>query len=113
MMKKQTPGARVVGVKRFFGKFRLGEWGRVVSMLVVAGSMVVADGCARRRTVIITQPPPPAETVYIEAPPPPPQVESRPAQTSPGAVWIDGYWQWSGQRYVWVPGYWEMTPRGT
>lgn len=29
-----------------------------------------------------------------------------------GAVWIDGYWNWSGRRWVWRPGVWALRPTG-
>lgn len=47
-------------------------------------------------------PPPPA-------PPPPPAYYSGDPVYQPAAggwVWIDGYQQWNGYRYVWYPGHW-------
>jgi hypothetical protein len=29
----------------------------------------------------------------------------------PGFVWVDGYYNWRGNRYVWVPGKWRKLPR--
>lgn len=43
--------------------------------------------------------PPPARVEYVG---PPPVV---------GQVWINGYWNWGGNRHVWVPGRWEAPPR--
>jgi hypothetical protein len=50
--------------------------------------------------------------VVVSSPPPPPMVEARPAppprQT---AVWVAGYWHWTGMQYTWIPGhYWEAPP---
>lgn len=49
---------------------------------------------------------------YVEEAPPTAQVETRPDQPAPEAVWVDGYWRWQGGQYVWVPGYWETRPFG-
>ena len=39
--------------------------------------------------------------------PPPPQYEVIGVAPFVGAVWIGGYWGWSGGRHVWVPGRWD------
>ncbi|AKF03244.1 YXWGXW repeat-containing protein [Sandaracinus amylolyticus] len=51
------------------------------------------------------------QTVRAPEAPPPPQVEARPAAPAPGMVWIEGYWQWDGARFVWIAGRWDL-PRG-
>lgn len=43
---------------------------------------------------------------------PPPYNEAVPVAPYPGAVWISGYWGWSGYRHQWVPGYWERPRPG-
>ena len=50
---------------------------------------------------------------YEEVPYPPPSalVEIVPPQPRPDAVWMDGYWAWSGQYYIWERGGWVMPPR--
>jgi hypothetical protein len=48
--------------------------------------------------------------VYIGAAPPPLRYEVRPAMPGPGYVWVDGYWNWYGGRYVWRPGVWQRPP---
>jgi|HubBroStandDraft_6_1064221.scaffolds.fasta_scaffold28743_3 hypothetical protein len=48
--------------------------------------------------------------VYIGTAPPPLRYEVRPAIPGPGYSWVDGYWNWSGHRYVWVPGVWRRPP---
>jgi hypothetical protein len=57
-------------------------------------------------------PPPPVQEVVVEATPPPPIEEVRPAPPFEGAVWIPGYWHWSGSRHVWVGGRWSARPAG-
>ena len=54
---------------------------------------------------------PPGEVV-TDVPPPQPYVEVVPAIPFPGAVWIGGYWGWSGSRHSWVPGRWERARPG-
>lgn len=34
------------------------------------------------------------------------------AQPSPNAVWVPGYWEWTGAQYVWVGGCWRVPPPG-
>jgi len=50
--------------------------------------------------------------VVVDAPPPPPRVEVVPAMPYPGAVWISGYWGWSGGQHQWVRGYYERPRPG-
>ncbi len=57
-------------------------------------------------------PPPPMNEVIAEAPPPVPIEEVRPAPPFERAVWIPGYWHWSGVRYVWAVGRWSPRPAG-
>jgi hypothetical protein len=52
-------------------------------------------------------------TAYVSTAPPPLKVEAKPAPPGPKAVWIDGHWQWNGNRYVWAGGHWERNPKGT
>jgi hypothetical protein len=44
--------------------------------------------------------------------PPPPVVEVQPAAPVVGAVWIPGYWQWTGRRHNWVAGRWSAPRPG-
>ena len=48
--------------------------------------------------------------IYIGHPPPPLRFERRGPLPGPGYVWADGYWNWSGGRYVWFPGAWRRPP---
>jgi hypothetical protein len=58
--------------------------------------------------------PQPAQQIVVVTPPPPPpaQVEVRYARPSPFDVWVPGYWEWRGGRYVWIAGHWSRPPRG-
>ena len=47
----------------------------------------------------------------VAVPPPAAVVEVRPAVPFYGAVWIDGYYQHSHNRYHWVPGRYVRPPR--
>ena len=40
----------------------------------------------------------------IELEPPAPRAEEVPAPPHEDAVWVAGYWSWTGVRYVWLPG---------
>lgn len=45
--------------------------------------------------------------IYVDVPPPQPYAEVVPVLPYPGALWIGGYWGWSGGRHQWVPGHYE------
>ena len=49
--------------------------------------------------------------VYVRIAPPAPRYEVVPA-VPPGWVWVPGYWNWSGHRYVWVRGHRVHARRG-
>lgn len=50
--------------------------------------------------------------VVTDVAPPAPYAEVVPAVPFAGAVWIGGYWGWSGGRHSWVPGRWERPRPG-
>lgn len=50
--------------------------------------------------------------VYADVPPPQPYAEVVPVMPFPGALWIGGYWGWSGGRHQWVPGHYERPRPG-
>jgi hypothetical protein len=66
------------------------------------GTIYHSEAEARGR-VVVAQPPPL---------PPPPQPDVVVAQPAPQAIWVTGYWAYTGEgrRYVWIPGHWEMPP---
>lgn len=50
--------------------------------------------------------------VVANVPPPAPYVEAVPVAPFVGAVWIGGFWDWSGGRHVWHPGRYERPRPG-
>jgi hypothetical protein len=40
-------------------------------------------------------------------PPPPPLAEERPSAPTTAAVWIPGYWSWTGSQWGWIAGFWR------
>lgn len=61
------------------------------------------------RRVIIEEPAP--RVVIVEAPPPPPpRVVVRPEPPCVGAIWVEGYWRYTGMSFAWVRGHW-IPPR--
>src|SRR5262245_5579892 len=53
------------------------------------------------------------QPVYYEAPPPPaPRYEVRPPAPFFGAIWVDGWWDWRGHRWVWIGGRWQSPRSG-
>ncbi|HTH79268.1 MAG TPA: hypothetical protein VL593_09840 [Ramlibacter sp.] len=44
--------------------------------------------------------------------PPPVVAENYGLAPWPGALWIGGYWSWSGGRHSWTPGRWERPRAG-
>lgn len=49
---------------------------------------------------------------FVLAAPPAVIVEERGVAPGPGFVWMDGYWNWVGDRHVWVRGHWVEGRRG-
>lgn len=49
----------------------------------------------------------PAYSTTIYEAPPAPRIEYRGLPPGADQVWIDGYWNWGGSRYLWVPGRWS------
>lgn len=53
------------------------------------------------------------EPQEVRTPPPEPvRVEVLGERPAPDAVWVDGYWHWTGRRWVWRPGVWTRRPAG-
>ena len=70
---------------------------------------------AQASAVVPTLTPPPLVMVVSEAPPAAPVVQMEPIPPSPGggAVWLAGYWQWTGvagSNWQWVPGQYVLPP---
>ncbi|MEO0003465.1 MAG: hypothetical protein RLZZ22_1157 [Pseudomonadota bacterium] len=49
----------------------------------------------------------PAYSTTVYAAPPVPRIEYPGPPPASGQVWVDGYWNWGGSRYLWVPGRWS------
>ncbi|HEX8951159.1 MAG TPA: hypothetical protein VF945_04905 [Polyangia bacterium] len=64
------------------------------------------------RPLAVYQPPLAGAPIVVRAVPPPLLIESRPELPRPDAVWIPGYWSWSGRRYVWIGGVWSAPRPG-
>ena len=52
------------------------------------------------------------EPIVVGEPPPPARVEVPAPQPSVDGVWIEGHWEWRGDRYLWVEGRWERPRHG-
>ena len=78
--------------------------------LALLFAAVALGGCAVVPAYDYPYEPAPAVTVYSA--PPAPLVEYRGLPPAFGYVWIDGYWNWGGVRYVWIPGRWVNPPQG-
>jgi hypothetical protein len=76
-----------------------GFWWPAIALCVVTGCVVEAG---------------PATTgIAVSGPPPQPVREvPPPAPNNVQAVWVPGYWHWTGLQYTWIPGHWERAPPG-
>lgn len=63
---------------------------------------------------LISQATVPVPLEALPVPPPAPLVEKVPAQQTPQAKWIGGYWAWVPliKDFVWVSGFWRCPPPG-
>ena len=50
---------------------------------------------------------PAGDVAVADVAPPAPYYETVPVVPYAGAVWIGGYWGWSGGRHVWIGGHYE------
>jgi WXXGXW repeat (2 copies) len=82
--------------------------GRAIAAVVFAlATAALADGCVVEGGVSA-----PATGVAVSGPPPEPMREAPPPAPDAQAVWVAGYWHWSGMQYTWIPGHWERAPPG-
>jgi len=53
-----------------------------------------------------------SRVVYQDSPPPPPPKVAETVSPSPAAnaVWIPGFWDYTGSSYIWNTGHWEIPP---
>ena len=50
--------------------------------------------------------------VAVAGPPPQPMQEAHSPPPGGPAVWVAGYWHWTGMQYTWIPGHWDRPPAG-
>ncbi len=43
-----------------------------------------------------------------DGPPPAPRMELQPPKASENAVWVPGYWRWTGFKWFWIGGFWRV-----
>jgi YXWGXW repeat-containing protein len=55
---------------------------------------------------------PAGSVVVTDVAPPAPYYEPVPVAPYPGAIWIGGYWGWSGGRHTWIGGHYEHARPG-
>jgi hypothetical protein len=72
---------------------------KMMMLLVMAGAVTA---CSGRNVVAVRTAP---------RMPRPVSVGVMGVAPGPGYVWINGYQDWRGNRYVWVPGRWVRPPR--
>ena len=77
------------------------------SCLVLCALGVLAAAC------VVNDPESPPRGVVVSGPPPAPVREDRPPAPNPQAVWVPGYWHWTGMQYSWIPGHWDAPPPGS
>jgi hypothetical protein len=65
---------------------------------------VASVGC------VATTSAPPSRAIIVSGPPPAPIVEEPTLPPHAQAMWIAGYWHWTGIQYAWIPGHWEEAP---
>jgi hypothetical protein len=79
---------------------------------LVAVAIMTATGCYAHGHAHIrgTYRVPAYVTVTSTPPPLRAEVTVKPAQPSPGSVWVHGHWKWEGGAWVWVGGHWTSPP---
>jgi hypothetical protein len=74
------------------------------AVILFVCAVLFASGC------VIQESSPLPRGVVVAGPPPEPVREMRPGPPHPRAVWISGYWHWTGMQDAWIPGHWEQAP---
>jgi hypothetical protein len=80
--------------------------------VAVMGSLLFS-GCVSHHRAMYETPPTvtTTRTVVVTEEPPPSRTEVEGTAPSETAVWIQGYWMHTDERWVWMPGHWESRPR--
>src|SRR5688572_25854025 len=80
---------------------------RLATTVVSCGLVVFGVvGC------VVNEPESPPRGVVVSGPPPAPVPEQRPNPPNQQAVWVPGYWHWTGMQYAWITGHWDAPPPG-
>ena len=79
----------------------------------VRSAVLVLTACSALAGCVVV----PARGGFVAAPliavaPPVPRVEVIGAAPFDGAIWIGGYWRWTGGEHVWVAGRWAHPRAG-
>jgi hypothetical protein len=84
------------------------------SVVVCAIATLTLSACvvAPHPRAVYAQPAAVQPEIVVGIAPPPPYVEIIPVVPFAGAVWIGGYWGWSGGRHQWVPGRYDYARPG-
>lgn len=74
-------------------------------VLTLALALLTAGACGPPYYVQVDHDP------VVATMPPPADIAEEPGPLPwPGAVWVHGYWYWTGETYVWVAGAWSRPP---
>ncbi|MDD2763514.1 MAG: YMGG-like glycine zipper-containing protein [Opitutaceae bacterium] len=77
----------------------------------IAGGTIGNSLDHQRGTIYRSEAEATTDVVVDEPPPPPaPPTEVVTVQPGPAAIWVGGYWVYTGYRYEWVRGHWEVPP---
>jgi hypothetical protein len=85
---------------------------RRVTAYAIATAIAIATAGAGVAGCVVNEPESPPRGVVVSGPPPAPVREERPAPPNPQAVWVPGYWHWTGMQYAWIPGHYDAAPAG-
>lgn len=85
---------------------------KIAAVLLSAGAALTGCVVAPTPGPVYGGPAYPVDSVYAPVAPPAPYTEVIPVVPFPGAIWVGGYWNWSGGRHVWVPGRYERPRAG-
>ncbi len=78
---------------------------------ILAGTLVAGLAATALPQIPVPVPVPPPlpglEVRITTGRPPAVRYERRPVRPDPDCVWVNGFWDWDGERWIWVPGRWE------
>jgi hypothetical protein len=80
------------------------------ALIALAALIAAPTPAAPRQAPRPPASPVPGVRMDTGGPPPAPLADPRGEAPSADAVWIDGYWQWSADKWSWVRGEWTVPP---